>query len=407
MAYSVHICPIQRYIAVYYWHTLATGFLDLSYKNSYLSIPSVIIWALTSHLYTAMSYKLAISSMSLGRCFVGHSLVHKLDMAQKYGYQGIELFYEDLTDVAEKQFSNQTPLPLSGPPSATAQLAAAHYIYELCCARNLEVVCLQPFMHYDGLVDRTVHALQLEKLSLWFKLARELHTDLIQIPSNFLPVEQASADTNLIVSDLREAADFGLDQHPPIRFVYESLCWGTHIDIWERCWEVVCRVNRANFGICLDSFNIAGRIYADPTAADGKLINGEDAVTESMARLVATVDPKKVFYVQIVDAEQLTEPLVRGHAYYNADQPVRMSWSRNCRLFYGEKDRGAYLPIREIAEAFFHGLRFEGWVSLELFNRRMSDHDPAVPEELAGRGAASWQKLMCDMDLCKEIPAHL
>jgi 4-hydroxyphenylpyruvate dioxygenase len=342
-----------------------------------------------------MSYKLAISSMSLGRCFAGHCLTHRLDMAQKYGYKGIELFHEDLAWLA---------LYLSGEdassgPSPAAQIAAAQEIYTLCRNRGLEIICLQPFLHYDGLVDRTEHEKHMEKLELWIQLARELDTDLIQIPANFLGAEHVADDLDLIVSDLRKLADIGLQQYPPIRFAYESLCWSTRVDTWERCWEVVQRVDRPNFGMCLDTFNIAGRIYADPACATGKTHDAEEAVQQSISRLVSTVDVKKVFYVQVVDAERLDEPLVPGHPYYDPKQPARMSWSRNCRLFYGEKDKGAYLPIKEIASAFFHGLGFKGWVSLELFNRRMGDQSLEVPEELARRGAVSWTKLVRDMNL--------
>jgi 4-hydroxyphenylpyruvate dioxygenase len=153
--------------------------------------------------------------------------------------------------------------------------------------------------------------------------------------------------------------------------------------------------------MCLDTFNIAGRIYADPASPTGRTPDAEEAVRESISRLVAEVDVSKVFYVQVVDAERLQTPLVEGHAFYNSQQPARMSWSRNCRLFYGERDLGAYLPVKEIASAFFHGLGYQGWVSLELFNRRMADDGPEVPEELALRGAVSWAKLVRDMDLGK------
>ncbi|KAK3305450.1 xylose isomerase-like protein [Chaetomium strumarium] len=341
-----------------------------------------------------MVCQLAITSMSLGRCYAGHSFARKLDAAAKYGYEGIELFHEDLADVAYK-LSKETPSP-SG-PSQQAQLAAARHIWSLCQARGIQVLCLQPFSQYDGLLDRAEHDRRLEQLRFWFDLARELHTDIIQVPANFLPAQQVTEDLNLIVSDLREVADMGLQASPPIRFAYESLCWSTRVHTWERCWEVVRRVDRPNFGLCLDTFNIAGRIYADPTVPSGKTPDAEDAVRESIARLVRQVDVNKVFYVQVVDAAKLSEPLVLGHAFYDPEQPARMSWSRKCRLFYGEKNRGAYLPIREISEAFFRGLGFQGWVSLELFNRRMDDADWDVPDELARRGAISWAKLQKHM----------
>lgn len=350
-----------------------------------------------------MSYKLAISSMSLGRCFAGHALNHRLDMAQKYGYQGIELFYEDLAYVAEQLAAAEHLAAADGSisgPSPAAQMAAARQIYAMCHDRGLEIICLQPFIHYDGLVDREEHQRRMENLALWVELAHVFKTDLIQIPANFLPAKFVSDDLDLIVADLREAAVFGLAQSPPIRFAYESLCWSTRVNTWEACWEVVRRVDRPNFGMCLDTFNIAGRIYADPASATGRLPGAEQAVRESIRRLVAEVDVSKVFYVQVVDAERLRDPLVEGHPLYNQDQPARMSWSRNCRLFYGERDHGAYLPIKDIALAFFHGLGYEGWVSLELFNRRMADEGAEVPEELARRGAVSWSKLM------KDIRAH-
>ncbi|KAK3362030.1 putative dehydroshikimate dehydratase [Lasiosphaeria ovina] len=353
-----------------------------------------------------MQCKLAISSMSLGRCFAGHSLARKLDAAQKYGYRGIELFHEDLADIADRL--SRDPPSRAG-PSAAAQLAAARKIRHMCKARGLDIVCLQPFMHYDGLLDRTEHERHLQKLDLWIKLAHELETDLIQIPANFLPAEHVTEDLDLIVADLREVADIGLQATPPIRFAYESLCWSTRVDRWELCWEVVQRVDSPNFGMCLDTFNIAGRIYADPAAVSGRTPDAEEAVRRSISALVSQVDVSKVFYVQVVDAERLREPLLPGHPYYHPDQPTRMSWSRNCRLFYGEKQYGAYLPVREISWAFFHGLGFEGWVSLELFNRRMSDEGPEVPEELARRGAISWAKLSKDMrfPLAPDVPASL
>jgi 4-hydroxyphenylpyruvate dioxygenase len=199
-------------------------------------------------------------------------------------------------------------------------------------------------------------------------------------------------------------ADMGLREQPPIRYVYEALCWGTHVDHWEQSWEIVQAVDRPNFGLCLDTFNIAGRIYADPAARSGTTPDCDRVVRESIARLLATVDVRRVFYVQVVDAERLDRPLVEGHEFYSAEQPCRMSWSRNCRLFYGEQDRGAYLPVLDIARAIFQGLGYTGWVSLELFHRRMADTDEVVPRELASRGAASWKKLVHDVGLRVDEP---
>ncbi|KAK8075622.1 hypothetical protein PG997_010285 [Apiospora hydei] len=345
-----------------------------------------------------MSCRLAITSMSLGRSHAGHSLSHKLDMAQAYGYKGIELFHEDLADMAQ-QLGHHDPNNTN--TAEENELEAASLIRQMCRARDLTILCLQPFAGYEGLVDRAGHARRLDQLRSWFRLAKALGTDMVQIPSSFLPASQCTGDRLRIIADLRRAADMGAAEG--IRFVYEALCFGTHVDTWEASWEIVRAVDRDNFGLCLDTFNIAGRVYADPALASGccgdSHADAQAAVQESLARMRATVDVAKVFYVQVVDAERLASPLKPGHAFYDAQQPARMSWSRNCRLFYGERERGAYLPVRDIARAIFQDLRFEGWVSLELFHRRMADRDAGVPRELARRGAVSWRKLVGDMEL--------
>ena len=164
-------------------------------------------------------------------------------------------------------------------------------------------------------------------------------------------------------------------------------------------WAMVKAVNRDNFGICLDTFNIAGRVYADPTAPDGLMPKAEENLKKSLDRLVKEIDVKKVFYVQVIDGEKLSEPLVEGHKFYKPDQRPKMSWSRNCRLFYDETDLGGYLPIKQIGEAIFHGLGYEGWVSLEYFNANTSDRNPGLPSELAHRAAKSWFNLVRDLNL--------
>ncbi|KAK4993108.1 hypothetical protein LTR50_000594 [Elasticomyces elasticus] len=334
----------------------------------------------------------AISSMSLGRAWV-HGLPHKLDEAAKYGFQGVEIFFEDLEYVAKSRPGGATP---------QNQIAAAHTIRALCDERDLTVIGLQPFMHYEGLRDRDEHAQRIEKMKLWLQLAKILGTTVIQIPSNFLPQSEITKDIDSIVADMVEVAEMGAQQTPVINFAYESLAWATYIDTWDQCWDIVSRVDKPNFGICLDTFNIAGRVYADPALQSGKTPNADADMQASIERLIKTVDVAKVFYVQVVDAERLAEPLVDGHEYFDPAQPARMSWSRNCRLFYGEEDRGAYLPCKEITRAFLEGLGFEGWVSMELFNRSMNDPSPSTPAEHARRGAVAWAKIVRDFKLKAE-----
>jgi 4-hydroxyphenylpyruvate dioxygenase len=337
-----------------------------------------------------MPNRSAIASLSLGRAWV-HDLPGKLHQAAQYGFEGIEMFYEDL-----EYFGHSRGIGL---------LDAAIHIRELCNSLNLEIVCLQPFLFYEGLIDRVEHhRLVAEKLPLWFKLAHLLGTDIIQVPSNFLPPDpvtgesRTTGDMDVIISDLREIADLALQQSPRIRLACESLAWGNHINTWEQCWEVITRVDRSNFGACLDTFNIAARVYADPAVASGKTPDANLAIRASITRLMKTVDARKIFFVQIVDGERLSTPLIEGHPFYVKEQPSRMSWSRNARLFAFEESRGGYLPILDIARAFFD-TGFEGWVSMELFSRTLADPSPRTPQEHARRGMESYRKLVQKLGL--------
>ena len=338
----------------------------------------------------------AISSHSLGRAW-NNEFERKLRIGAAHGFRGIEVFYEDLEYLARA-------LPAAYPASAPGmsfpgssqwdeqQLSAASYISSLCRELHLEIVCLQPFMHYEGLLDLEVKAARLRKLDLWFQLARRLGTDLIQIPSNFLPESQCTGDRAMIVADLREVADLGAEQSPPVRFAYEALCWGTHIDQWDEAYEIVKLVDRVNFGTCLDMFNILGRVYGDPTAVDGKTVNADEAVRRNTEKLRRELDVRKVFYVEIVDAERMDMPLVQGHPWYVAGQKARMSWSRNARCFPFEEERGAYLPVLDVFKAVCDA-GYEGYVSFELFSRTVNEPGSHVPEEHAKRGQVSWARL--------------
>lgn len=331
-----------------------------------------------------MDYKPAIMSASLGRAWL-HDLDYKIEQAAKAGFKGIEAFYEDLDYAARTISGNDSP-------SSDNILEAAKNFHSKCQAHGLEVIGLQPFLFYEGLKDRDQHARLIEKLKLWFKIAKTLGTNTIQIPANFLPADQLTDDREVIVADLRQVADMGAAENPPVRFAYENLCWSTHIDTWGKLWDVVKRVDRPNFGMCLDTFNIAGREWADPASPTGRTPNADEDFKKSMEKLVQEVDVSKVFYIQVVDAERMETPLVKGHQFHVDGQPARMNWSRNARTFMYEEERGAYLPVEDVAKALISGLGYRGYVSMELFSRTMAEEGQNVPDQHAARGILAWKK---------------
>ncbi|KAJ5731787.1 uncharacterized protein N7483_006295 [Penicillium malachiteum] len=326
-----------------------------------------------------------IASMSLGRPWI-HDLPGKLMQAAAHGFEGIELFFDDLDCYAQRTFNGD-------------HLEASVQVRRLCERLGMTIICLQPFSMYEGLLDRAESdKLVTEKLPRWFTLARALGTDMIQVPSNFLGPDpktgapRTTGDLSVIVADLQRIADLGAKEG--FRFVYEALCWGDHVDTWEASWDVVRGVDRPNFGLCLDSFNIAGRVYADPSSPTGRTPNAAADLAASLERLRnAKIDPAKIFYVQLVDGERLDAPLDEKHPFHIDGQPVRMSWSRNARLFPFEESRGGYLPIVDVARTFFDDLGFRGWVSLELFSRTLANPDPFTPTDHARRGIDSYHKM--------------
>ncbi|KAJ9636450.1 uncharacterized protein PV06_01515 [Exophiala oligosperma] len=325
----------------------------------------------------------SIASMSLGRAWAGHSLETKLASAHDAGFKGIEVFYEDLEHLAST---------LPGGVTDANIITSASMFKSLADQFQLIIIALQPFMHFEGLVSEEDHRQKLKALELWFKLAEVLQTNTIQVPSNFLG-NGITDDRSRIVSDLRRLADAGMKQKPPIRFAYEGLCWGRFVNKWQQVWEIIQAVDRPNFGMCLDLFHILGRDWANPAADDGKI--GPEADTrlhDSLREMVQTLDIDKVYYVQAANAERAGLPMRPGHQWWSDDQPARLTWSRNMRLFPFEN--GSYMPDEEALAAVLLprplGLGYRGWVSMELFSRSMASSDPGVPRRHAERGIESW-----------------
>jgi 4-hydroxyphenylpyruvate dioxygenase len=59
-----------------------------------------------------------------------------------------------------------------------------------------------------------------------------------------------------------------------------------------------------------------------------------------------------------------------------------------------EYERGAYLPVEEVAKAIIYGLGYEGFVSMELFSRTMSEEGENVSWEHAARGVRAWGRFV-------------
>jgi sugar phosphate isomerase/epimerase len=330
-----------------------------------------------------MTNKLAISTISLG-WHPTHTLERKLQAASSAGFEGIELFITDLDAHASQH--------------KLSRLETASQIQALCSKNGLIILSLASFDNFEGHPTKSL-AQRLDEAREWIALAHALGTHTIQIPSNDDP--DAVGDDEVIVGELRALADLGLQFDPdrPVRFAYEALGWGTHVADWDESLRVVELVDRPNFGLCLDSYHVLGRLWADPRARTGRRPGGDAALRASLARFVERYKPDErgrdnIFYIQLSDAERMRPPILPGHEAYSAEKDGVHSWCTYGRLFPFEHDKGAYLPVERVAAAWLRDSGWDGagWVSMEVFHRDMKREENG-PEEWAARGKASWEKL--------------
>lgn len=364
-----------------------------------------------------------IATQSLGNPF-NHSIKPKLEAASLVGLRSVEIYYDDIYNLAQELETTVDPVftilePGTSFDNSTWEeerlISAAAQIGQWCLDSTpvpLDVICLQPFLHYEGLINDTEHEQRLRKLDLWIQLAQQLHTDLIQVPSNFLSPNVTTGDRNQIIEDMKTIAQIGAKVRPtPIRFAYEGIAWGTHVDTWDEVWDIVQAVNMSNFGTCIDTYNLAGRVYADPTQPDG--LNGpeaEEIFQESMYLFRQTFSNpenlKKIFYVEFIDGERLDQPLNEDHPWWVPEQPARMTWSRNARLFPFETDeaeaesqgRGVgYLPVSQILDELLE-VGYHGYLAFEVFTRTLNRAGNNVIWDHAERARKSWGRTAAHID---------
>ncbi|CAK5274171.1 unnamed protein product [Mycena citricolor] len=418
-----------------------------------------------------MSPKFAISTLSLGTN-LHHDLPTKIRVAAEQGYDGVEIFVPDfeafVEEVAQGRHQDLLPRPLTDADDREIECAKA--IGALCTAHGLSVPVFQPMRNFENFDSPRALGggglpAALAAAERYIRLMPHLKTNLLLVCSNFIEPEdhpyspydpekeplpsfthassertvppgpapstyypaltQAQLDQYLDtqVAAFRElgkvAARYG------VRVGYEGLAWGTVVDNWEQVWDVVRRVGRDNVGIILDSFNLLGNEYADPTVPSTFLRAPESisptpvpaagpplpaafagegsnpthkAVLQNLAVLARTIPAHKIFLYQVADGAAPCEPPATIPAAPRA--PARMTWSRASRLFPCEEDRGAWLPVVDmslaITQAGYPSTRPQddgAWWSLEVFNRSLSDSRPECVEEHGARGIAGLRTL--------------
>jgi 4-hydroxyphenylpyruvate dioxygenase len=345
--------------------------------------------------------ELGIATLSLGHHSL-HSLTSRIHAAAHAGYHVIDLFDEDwaayLTD--ENGLDSTDPWEPS-----EAKLAAARQLRDLIASLGMRIACSQPLREIEGHLDAAGREAAMSRVAARFPFLRAFGADLVFMCSNTrarMPGVTCTTDYQTTARDLAALGDVARefsarDGGPLLKIGYEPLSWGGR-NTWASAWEVVRAADRDNVGLILDSFNLLAVEFADPfsTAGEGGMLypTREQAVRvlrASLAALVATVPPEKIFFVQVADAE-CVDPSVLVLPT-DPSLPRILPWSRLHRLFPMEQDRGGYLPADMVLAAILE-TGYKGPLSIEVFSHFLHEKGHQVPVQLAKRGINGLRNLI-------------
>ncbi len=134
----------------------------------------------------------------------------------------------------------------------------------------------QVLRDFEGLSGH-LHDYKVDIAKTMLEMCAELGCDVLLACSS--TSAHATQDLDHIARDLRKLAMLAIPFG--IRIAYEGLSWGRTVNEYTTAWDVVCRADAPNLGVCIDSYHIL--------AAQTPL----DAILD--------LDPAKIFLVQLSD----------------------------------------------------------------------------------------------------------
>ncbi|MFG2026133.1 bifunctional sugar phosphate isomerase/epimerase/4-hydroxyphenylpyruvate dioxygenase family protein [Streptomyces sp. NPDC048825] len=212
---------------------------------------------------------------SIATVSLSGSLTEKLTAASRAGFDGVEIFENDLLA------SPLTP----------------EEIRDRCADLGLSIDLYQPMRDIEA-VPSDEFARNLRRAERKFQLMRRLGADTVLVCSSVSPL--AVDDDVLAARQLRQLAE--LAQEFGVRVAYEALAWGRHVSTYDHAWRIVERADHPALGTCLDSFHILAR-GSDPKG-------------------IQDLPGEKIFFLQLADAPLLAMDVLQ--------------WSRHHRCFPGQ-----------------------------------------------------------------------
>ncbi|MGP4085668.1 bifunctional sugar phosphate isomerase/epimerase/4-hydroxyphenylpyruvate dioxygenase family protein [Streptomyces sp. KR55] len=242
---------------------------------------------------------------SIATVSLSGSLTEKLTAASRAGFDGVEIFENDLL---------ASPLTPEEIRARCADLGLGIDLYQPM--RDIEAVPADEF------------ARNLRRARHKFELMRRLGADTVLVCSSVSPL--AVDDDPLAAEQLHQLAD--LAQDFGIRVAYEALAWGRHVNTYDHAWRIVDAAGHPALGTCLDSFHILSR-GSEPKDLEG----------------IEDIPGEKIFFLQLADAPLLAMDVLQ--------------WSRHYRCFPGQ---GGFDVAGLVQHVLRTG--YAGPLSLEVFN---------------------------------------
>ncbi|KAI1801477.1 xylose isomerase-like protein [Daldinia bambusicola] len=316
-------------------------------------------------------YPPAITCSSLGDPTI-YPIEEKLKRAALCRFTGVEISFEEVLE--EAKLGSWMDYP-----SSRDLESAASRIHKLCRVLGLEVVAFGPIQCFEGLRNRVRYRAMKDTLSTRFQIAKALGTKTIIVTANHLRVEEVSED--YILSDLKDLSDFASKEDPSISIAYSFTCHSTFVNKWKKAWDIVKSIDRSNFGICLNTFQVATALACDT----------EQTYTTNLAHLVE-IPLDKVLHVQVSGAAPLTAPLIAGHPWYHPRESTWLSWSKKGKRFPFECPNPGQNFMEKVAAYTIRALRYKDRLTFER-STTIEEKEPNVPADCARRGMIAWYKL--------------
>ena len=181
---------------------------------------------------------------SIATVSLSGTLPEKLDAAATIGFDGVEIFENDL-------------LTFDGSPAEVRAIASD---------MGLAITIFQPFRDFEAAPDAQ----------------RTRNLDRAERSSNVQP--SAIDDSARAAADLAAMAERAARRG--LRVGYEALAWGRHVNRWRQGWDIVQRAAHPALGLVVDSFHTLA-VGDDPSG-------------------LAAVPADKLFFIQLADAPRLS-----------------------------------------------------------------------------------------------------